>query len=55
MKNINIRVMDYVTLVQANKISVSDVPEDIKADVIELVSYFQKGEAKEVGVTNEQH
>lgn len=59
MKNINVRTMDYVVLVQTQKISVNNIPEDIKTDVIEILSFLQNGETKtqeistQVNVNNE--
>jgi len=47
MKKVNARVVNYVTLVQCNKINIEDVPLDIKADVIEMFSFLQNGEDKE--------
>lgn len=52
MKNINTRVMDYVVLFQDNKITIDQVPADIKEDVIDIASYLQHGTQKEV-VNNE--
>ncbi|WP_297818536.1 hypothetical protein [uncultured Lactobacillus sp.] len=53
MKNINTRVMDYVVLVQDEKISIDLVPSDIKTDVIEIISYLSHGELKKADVSNE--